>query len=317
MKRETTVGLLMPRPRASPAPKAATTCRRRFVAATVRPMATAVMLPRRVQGSITVVRANPSIPVDPIDSTEPINKICGTIQGLTCGNGEYCDMGRTGQCGAADGAGECVKKPEACTTQYAPVCGCDGKTYGNACFAAAAGMNIESDGECRYELLTPPSGLPTPPSGQSCGGIQGLACSPSQFCDYEPAAQCGAADQMGVCRDVPRNCPRDYRPVCGCDGRTYPNACTASGLGISVAAQAPCLTVGLERTCDSDKDCTADSFCSKFQCGDEFGKCEPRPELCTAQYDPVCGCDGKTYGNACIAAAAGRNVRFASACGAR
>ena len=35
-------------------------------------------------------------------------------------------------------------------------------------------------------------------------------------------------------------------------------------------------------------------------------KGKPNPDcLCTEQYQPVCGCDNQTYGNACVAKCAG------------
>jgi hypothetical protein len=74
-------------------------------------------------------------------------RICGTIQGLRCGEKEYCDL-PPGMCGGADLQGVCVPKSEACTQQYDPVCGCDGKTNGNDCMRIASEVQKDHDGEC-------------------------------------------------------------------------------------------------------------------------------------------------------------------------
>ena len=42
-------------------------------------------------------------------------------------------------------------------------------------------------------------------------------------------------------------------------------------------------------------------------CGavDKPGVCRDIPPYCTEQFEPVCACDGQSYGNRCKAAAAG------------
>jgi len=64
-----------------------------------------------------------------------------------------------------------------------------------------------------------------PTEGQACGGIQGLACPQSQFCDINMPNVCGGADLSGICRVPPQACALIYAPVCGCDGITYGNDC--------------------------------------------------------------------------------------------
>ena len=75
---------------------------------------------------------------------------CGGMAGVQCGKpGEFCDIPEANMCGAADGGGVCTPKPEACTREYRPVCGCGDVTYPNACTAAADGVSVAYRGECR------------------------------------------------------------------------------------------------------------------------------------------------------------------------
>ncbi len=75
-------------------------------------------------------------------------QMCGGIAGVQCGSGLYCQYPAAAQCGAADQSGTCQARPQACTREYMPVCGCDDHTYANACTAAAAGVSVVSQGAC-------------------------------------------------------------------------------------------------------------------------------------------------------------------------
>jgi hypothetical protein len=226
---------------------------------------------------------------------------CGTVAGLQCADGQLCELA-PGQCQVADAAGRCIDVPATCLGILDPVCACDGNTYVNDCFRQQAKVQKAHDGTCQCpDLFCPPGTKPSDTDGNGC------------------ADQC-----VGTCDDDCDCLNDNHPPIHPC-----PLACPTTGPcgGFFVCEDHTCVEkCGVippdtckPPQCTSNADCSKDSATGAF-CGapegecDAPGTCTPRPQVCPDVAQPVCGCDGKTYGNECDAASHGVRVLHEGAC---
>ncbi len=246
-----------------------------------------------------------------------------------CAGGEWCAL-PAGVCG---GLGDCRPLPPACPGDCPGVCGCDGVDYCNECGANALGVNVASFGPCTAMVC----GDRVCPPGTNCcplcfgeldcvPGPPGLCpdvfcpaecrvneeCGPFEYCAFAPL-ECGPSREPGRCEPRPDFCEDDCPGACGCDGTIYCSECHARRAGVNVTGDErcgppPCGPAGL--VCADGEYCDLGAECGAAG----RHRCRGVPVTCSGSLDPVCGCDGVTYGNACLARQAGATVATTGEC---
>ena len=107
-------------------------------------------------------------------------------------------------------------------------------SHGSALFVLAAALALCA---CKPDARAQPHSGRDARTPRACTGPSDPACGPDAYCKVE-----GASDAGGRCAPRPQMCPMIYQPVCGADGRTYPNACHAARAGANLAHDGACET---------------------------------------------------------------------------
>lgn len=207
---------------------------------------------------------------------------CSFTQELVCGtNGVTYENSCVMICAAGTffGINQC-EGPCKCPFVFKPVCGIDGKNYVNECELNCRQVKKAFEGRCESGAI------------QKCiyciGDISKVCGKDGKTYDNICYLKCNKIDlnYQGTCLPPSPDgvcvCPKVFLPVCGTDGNTYENECAAKCNKKEIAYNGPCKAKKEDR---SGHD------------GRHIDGCLQR---CSNQGSaPVCGSDGRTYGNKC------------------